>query len=1582
MNLSAPFIARPVATTLLTVGIALAGALAFFRLPVSPLPQVDFPTISITAQLPGASPDTVATSVASPLERHLGEIADVTEMTSQSSVGQARITLQFGLDRDIDGAARDVQAAINAAHADLPTSLKSNPTYRKVNPADAPILILALTSKTLTRGQLYDAASNVLEQSLSQLSGIGQVIIGGSALPAVRVELNPGALFKYGIGLEDVRAALASANANSPKGAIEQGARRYQIYTNDQASTAADYVPLVVAYRNGAAVRLSDVADVQDSVEDLRNAGFANGQPSVLVILFRQPGANIIDTVDGVKAELPHLMAAMPRDVDLTLASDRTTTIRASLFDTERTLVIAVCLVTMVVFLFLRDLRATLIPFIAVPVSIIGTFGAMYLLGFSLDNLSLMALTVATGFVVDDAIVVLENIERYLEEGMPRVQAALRGASEVGFTVLSISLSLIAVFIPILLMGGIVGRLFREFALTLSLAILVSLLISLTTTPMMCSLFLRSRKGQHRPLLFDRLLAGYERTLGWALRHGVLVMLSLFATIAVGWGLVIIIPKGLFPEQDTGRLTGSITADQSISFQAMQAKLAELMDIVQHDRAVDEVVGFGGGGGGGRSQTNSASVYVALKPVAQRSDTATQVIARLRRALSHVAGATLYLQAVQDIRVGGRQSNAEYQYTLQGDSTAEVYQWAPRLLAALQKNPVLTDVNSDQQQKGLETDITYDRDTIARLGLTPIEIDNTLYDAFGQRQVSTIYSALNQYHVVMEVAPRYWQRPETLKDIYVSTAGGTASGTQTTNALPGTVTVVTSAATAVSAATSASAASVRNAATNALANVGKGTASSGAAVSTARETMVPLSAFTHYGPGNTPLAVNHQGLFVATTLSFNLAPGKSLSDATAAIAEASRQIGIPATIHGTFAGTAQVFQQSLDSEPVLILAALGAVYIVLGILYESFVHPITILSTIPSAGVGAVLALMLFNIEFSIIALIGIILLIGIVKKNAIMMIDFAIAAERHRPRHSARRDLPGLPAAVPSDHDDDDGGDAGRGAAGAEFRRRRRNPSSARYLHRRRADHQPTADVVHDTGAVSLHGPVPAVGAAALGTRVSVAGFRRAGSRGMRRPVRYAALALSLLAAGCKVGPNYARPSAPTTPAFKELAGWKPSDPRDGIDRGAWWSIYGDAELDGLERQVEVSNQNVIEAAAAYRQAVALIQEARSGLFPVLSVTPGVTRAQNGGGSGGSAGFGGGPHTQYSVEGNASWDLDVWGKIRRQIESQSAAAQVNAADLANAKLSAQGSLATAYFELRAADSLTKLLSDTVADYRHALAITQNQYDAGTAARSDVLAADVQLQSTVALLVAAGVSRAQYEHAIAVLAGKPPADLTIPAALLTSDVPVVPPGVPSALLERRPDIAAAERTMQQQNALIGAAVAAYYPDISLSAVFGFAGDPLSKLFSVGNEVWSLGASATETLYQGGFQGAAVAAARATYDEAVATYRQTVLSAFQQVEDNLSDLRILQQQADAEDRTVKAAHSAVNVALNEYQAGTVAYTSVITEQAALLSAQQAQLSVQQSRLVDSVALIQALGGGWEATQLPPSASEGLLPVPPP
>jgi multidrug efflux pump len=1004
MNISGPFIRRPVATTLLTLALVAAGLLAFFELPVASLPDVDFPTISVQAQLPGADPETVATSLAGPLERHLGQIADVTEITSQSQVGQTRINLQFGLDRDINGAARDVQAAINAARADLPSNLLSSPIYRKVNPADAPILILSLTSSTLTRGQIYDAASTVVEQQLSQLSGVGQVLIGGAALPAVRVELDPQALFKFGIGLEDVRAALAAANANSPKGIVDLGPQRLQIYSNDSASHAADYRPLIIAYRNGAPVHLTDVATVEDSVQDLRNLGLANGKPAVLVIAFKQPGANVIQTVDEIKAAIPLLKAALPHDIDIAFASDSTVSIRSSLFDTETTLIISVLLVTFVVWLFLRDARATLIPVIAVPVSVIGTFGAMYLLGYSLDNLSLMALTISTGFVVDDAIVVLENISRHLEDGMPRLQAALRGAQEVGFTIVSITLSLIAVFLPILLMGGIIGRLFREFAITLSLAIMVSLLISLTTTPMLCALFLRPRPPpagypRQRRSFGQRAQDFYGRTLSWTLDHNGLVLTILAATVVLNVVLLIAIPKGFFPTEDTGRLIGRLQADQSISFQAMSRKLTEMMSIVQHDPAVVSVVGYtGSGGGGGGGQTNTGSVFVTLKPKDQRASLDV-VTSRLRRELSRVPGGRLFLVPAQDIRVGARTSNAAYQYTLQADSTAAVNTWAPKLLAALQHDRTLVDVNSDQQEAGLETEVTVDRATASRLGLTMTQIDNTLYDAFGQRSVSTIYNALNQYHVVMEVAPRYWQNPSILSQIWISTAGGAPSGTATTNSPSGTVTAPGAATSTTASSTTSSANgidnSARNAAQNALAASGRTSASAGASVSTGQETMVPLAAVAQVSRGHTALSVNHQSEFVATTLSFSLAPGKSLSDAAAAIAQAVNTLHMPADIVGGFAGTAQVFQQSLNSEKILIAAALLAVYIVLGVLYESFIHPVTILSTLPSAGVGAVLALMLLNTEFSLIAVIGVILLIGIVKKNAILMIDFALHAER-----------------------------------------------------------------------------------------------------------------------------------------------------------------------------------------------------------------------------------------------------------------------------------------------------------------------------------------------------------------------------------------------------------------------------------------------------------------------------------------------------------------------------------------------------------------------------------------------------------
>jgi multidrug efflux pump len=1001
MNLSTPFVRRPVATTLLSLGLVVAGAIAFFKLPVSPLPDVDIPTIAVQATLPGASPADVAKTVASPLERHLGQIASVTEMTSASTLGSARITLQFEIGRDINGAARDVQAAINAARADLPTNLRTNPTYRKFNPASAPILIYTLTSDTLMPAELYDAASTILAQKLSQIEGVGEVAVSGGSLPAVRVELLPPALFKYGIGLEDVRAALGSTNAHSPKGGIDVDNRRYQLYSNDQAKKAADYKSLIVAYRNGAPVRLSDVGDVIDSVENVRTLGLANGKPAVMMIVYRQPGANIIQMVDRVKNLMPQLRASVSPAIDINLAVDRSKTIRASLRDVEITLLIAVALVILVVFAFLRNARAMLIPVVAVTVSLVATFAVMYLLGYSLDIFSLMALTVATGFVVDDAIVVLENITRHMDAGMSRIEATLLGSREVGFTVLSMSVSLVAVFVPILLMGGLVGRLFREFAMTITVAIAISLIVSLTTTPMMCAVLLRSdRNERHGRIyriserIFDAMLSFYRWTLGIALRHPLLVMLILAATLGLNFHLYRVVPKGFVPQQDTGLLVGSIQADQSTSFQLMREKLTRFIEIVKSDPAVDIVVGFTGGGGPGPGQaTNTGTVFASLKPIGERDLSAEQLIERLRGRLTAVAGATLFLQSVGDLGAGGRSGNAAYQYTLQGSTSEELSEWTPKLIAALQSEPALTDVNSDQQNRALQSNLVIDRDAASQLGITVSQIDNTLYDAFGQRQVSTIYVARNQYHVIMEVTPSYWQNPETLKDVYISTTGGPATGSQTTNAVAGTV-ASRSQQNSVSA---IAANAVRNLATNSIGASGKGASSTGTAVSTNAETMIPLASVARFTQSRTPLSVNHQDILVSATVSFNTPPGGSLSSAVTAIEATMKKIDMPADIRGGFSGAAKIFQQSLASEPYLILAAFATIYISLGMLYESYIHPLTILSTLPSAGVGAVLALMLSHTQFDIIAMIGVILLIGIVKKNAIMMIDFALDAERQR---------------------------------------------------------------------------------------------------------------------------------------------------------------------------------------------------------------------------------------------------------------------------------------------------------------------------------------------------------------------------------------------------------------------------------------------------------------------------------------------------------------------------------------------------------------------------------------------------------
>jgi multidrug efflux pump len=941
MSISAPFIHRPVATTLLTVALGISGAVAYNFLPVAPLPQVDFPSISVTTTLPGASPETMASSVATPLERQFGRIAGVNEMTSQSTLGSTSITLQFDLTRNIDAAARDVQAAINAARGQLPQNLPRNPYWRKVNPADTPILMLGLVSTTIPAGQMYDAASTILQQRISQVHGVGQVFVGGSALPGVRVEVNPTLLNQMGIGLEDVRNVLALANVNSPKGNFSDGNQSYTITATDQILKAKDYAPLVVAYRNGAPVTVSQVATVEDSVEDLRNIGFVDDKPAVVMYINRQPGANIVETVDAVMATLPQLKASIPASIDVRVLMDRTTTIRASVHDVQVTMAISMGLVILVVFVFLRSASTTLIPAIAVPVSLVGTFGVLYLFGYSVDNLSLMALTIATGFVVDDAIVVIENIARHTEDGMSPFQAALKGSSEIGFTVLSISISLIAVFIPILLMPGIVGRLFREFAITLSVAIILSLAISLTMTPMMCARLSGEDKGRKHNFFYrlsgdsvELLRKGYANTLAWVLDNQPLTMVVTLATVALSVFLYIKVPKGFFPQQDVGRLSGTILADQATSFQAMRDHVKALIEVCSQDPAVQTLnayVGSGGGGGGG-SALNQGKMMIALKPLAERGISSDDVIARLRPKINRVPGVSLYLQSVQDLRIGGRSSGAQYQYTLQSDSVNELNEWAPKVYASLRSIPQLADVNSDQQDRGLEAGLQIDRVTSGRMGISADAIDNTLYDAFGQRQVSVMYTELNQYHVVMEVNPDFWQNPNSLRYLYVEGTNGQ---------------------------------------------------------------QVPLSAITKYVPSNTALSINHSGQFPSVTISFNLPVGTSLSEAVPLIEQAEREINLPSSVHGYFMGTAQAYQDALSSEPVLIAAALVTVYIVLGILYESLIHPLTILSTLPSAGVGALLALMFTHNELNVVSLIGIILLIGIVKKNAIMMIDFAIQAER-----------------------------------------------------------------------------------------------------------------------------------------------------------------------------------------------------------------------------------------------------------------------------------------------------------------------------------------------------------------------------------------------------------------------------------------------------------------------------------------------------------------------------------------------------------------------------------------------------------
>jgi multidrug efflux pump len=1502
MNISAPFIHRPVATVLLTTAVALAGAVAYLQLPVAPLPQVDFPTISVQASLPGASPEIMASSVAAPLERQLGHIAGITEMTSASYLGSTSITMQFDLTRDIDGAARDVQAAINAARANLPANLPSNPTYRKVNPADAPIMILALTSDIYDRGKLYDAASTIIQQRLLQIEGVGQVNIGGSSLPAVRVDVNPTLLNSLGLGLEDVRLALSRQNANLPKGQLADGNMTADILANDQLLKADDYKPLVIAYNNGAAVKLSDIATVEDSVENVRAAGYVNGKPSISLVIMRQPGANIIETVDRIKASLPSLKASLPTGINFIVVLDRTTTIRASVREIERTLAIAIGLVILVVFLFLRNARATLIPAVVVPVSLIGTFGVMYLFGYSVDNLSLMALTISTGFVVDDAIVVIENISRHLEHGMHPMQAALVGAREVGFTVLSISVSLVAVFLPILLMGGIVGRLFREFAVVLSTTILVSLLVSLTTTPMMCSRLLRHRRVEDHGRLyrfsegiFAKILRGYERSLRVVLRHQGITLVVLLITVAVNVFLFIKVPKGFFPQQDNGTIFGGIQGAEDASFPAMQSASARLVNIIKQDPAVENVTAFTGGGGA----ANGGFVYMALKPLEERKVDAGQVIARLRPKLAAVREASVFLQAGQDVRIGGRQSRSQYQYTIQSDALSDLVQWGPILLREMKKLHGFTDVNSDQQNNGLQASLVYDRQTAERMGISAQLIDNTLYDAFGQRQVSTMFTPLNQYHVVMEAEPRYLQGPEGLSAIYLKNTNGA---------------------------------------------------------------VIPLNTIAHFEPTTAPIAVNHQGQFPSVTLSFNLAPGVALSDAVKEVRALEQNIGMPGRIRGRFSGTLEAFQQSLASQPFLILAALAAVYIVLGVLYESYIHPITILSTLPSAGVGAVLALMLFKTDLSIIALIGILLLIGIVKKNAIMMVDFALVAEREekksaeaaifqacllRFRPILMTTMSALFGALPL---------VFSGGTGSEIRRPLGITIVGGLI-------MSQALTLYTTPVVYLYWE-----------RLHLWWEHQRGKAHSKISWQTAMIAIVTIGlalfSGCSFAPTYSKPPVETPGAFRELTpeqaanatGWKTAEPMDSELRGNWWEMFGDKKLNSLEEEAARSNQTIAAALANFSAARAVVKQNRSQYFPTVTTSPAVTRSRQAPLRAQTATTKPFTITEFSLPFDASWELDFWGRVRNTVSASGLEAQAVLADAENTRLSVQAEVAADYFQLRSVDAEKELLDSTVKAYEESLRITQVRHDTGIASDQDVAQAETQLNSTRAQSTDLGIQRAQFEHAIAVLIGRPASVFSLAREPLTAKPVAVPFGLPSRLLERRPDIAAAERRVAEANAQIGVARAAYFPTITLSGSGGYQSTSLANLISAQGLVWSVGATLAETIFDAGKRRAVTEQAWANYEGIVANYRQIVLAAFQDVEDNLSATRILAQEIQEQDEAVGAAQRYLTLANDRYRLGIDSYLNVIAAQTAFLNNQRTAITLRMEQMTANVQLIKAVGGG--------------------
>jgi len=1501
------FIRRPVATTLLTIGIALAGVIAYFLLPVAPLPQVEFPTISVSASLPGASPETMAKSVATPLERAIGAIAGVTEITSSSSQGSTRVVVQFALDRDINAAAREVQAAINAARTLLPSDLPRNPTYRKVNPADAPIMILALTSEILSRGQMYDAASTVLAQSLAQVEGIGNVVIGGGALPAVRVQVDPNRLAAHGLSLEDLRLSIVTSHGNRPKGSIDDAHQQWQISANDQAFTAADYAPLIIRYANGRAVTLSDVAQVSDSVQDVRNHGVANGRPAILLMLYKQPGANIIDAVDRVRALLPQLQTSIPAAIDLRVMSDRTPTIRASLREIQRALAISIGLVIMVVFLFLRNVRAALIPSVAVPVSLAGTFGVMYLAGFSLDNLSLMALTVATGFVVDDAIVVLENISRHIERGKSVLRAAIDGSREIGFTVISISLSLIAVFIPILLMGGIVGRLFREFAIVLSVAILISMVISLTTTPMMCALLLKRPPPRHerRREIAERLfgglnrllLAGYRRSLAWALRWQPLVLIALLAVIALNIQLYRTIPKGFFPQQDTGRIVGFIRADQATSFQAMQQRLERFLEIVRADPAVESVTGFTGGG-----TRNSAQMFMALKPLDERQESAARVVARLRTKLAREPGATLFMVPVQDIRVGGRQASSQYQFTMQSDELEELRTWSGAIRRAMAALPEIVDVDSDVQDRGRQTALVLDRDSIARLGLSVRAIDATLNNAFAQRQIGVIYNPLNQYRIVLELLPEFLESPETLRSLQF------------------------------------------------ISNTGK---------------LIPLTDFARIEESAAPLSVAHQSGTPATTISFNLAEGVSLSEASESIRNAIERIGVPVSIRGTFQGTAGAFAQSMSTQPLLILAALVTIYLVLGILYESLIHPITILSTLPSAGVGALIALKWFNTEFSVIALIAVILLIGIVKKNAIIMIDFAIdrqrrtgvsaaaaiyAAARIRLRPILMTTVAAIFGAVPLALGTGDGAELRQPLGIAVVGGLLLSQLMTLYT-------TPVVYVLIDRlkrisqalGRRMRPGPLTSTPA-------------HEGVPFAHRSVMIGLIAvLAFIAAGCSTPPPYQVPAVELPERFRESALFAPARPGQTVP-ARWWQVFAEDELDRLHSALEAGNQNLRAAQAQYRVALAALAASRSALSTPLNAGLTANRSRSTSGS---------TTTAIGPEFSTQWEIDLWGRIGQAISATEAQAQASAFDLAAVRLSLQATLTQTYFSLRAAELQTGLLENAVSAYQRLLQLTEDRFRAGVVSAADVAQAQTQLRSSQAQLEEVRAARRILEHAIATLTGRTPSQIQIAVAARLPEPPAIPEIIPARLLERRPDIAAAERRVAAANARIGVASSAFFPTVSLTANVNLRATDLGELFSSPNLAWALGPRMALAILDGGARRAGVDSAVASLDQASAQYRQLVLIAMQEVEDSLVQVAALERQVALQSESLVAARRALELVLDQYRAGTVSFLNVISAQTTALSIERSLVDVRNRQLAASNQLLKQLAGGLTSLESAPT-----------